>query len=107
MSRERARRRAERLAVAQAERAARARAVARRARRRDLRRRLVPKLPDRRTGRVGGRSRGERAAIAVLTLCALTVVWFLVDAMALRLAVIALILVALPALVVLALGRRT
>ena len=107
MSKERARRRAERLALAEVERAARARTVARRARRRELRRRLVPGLPRRRTGRLYRRSRGERAVIAALTCAAIVVVWFLVDALALRLALIALLLIALPALVVLASGRRT
>jgi len=107
VSRERARRRAVRLAEAEAQRAARARQVARRERRRALRRRFTVRLPRRRTARLNRRSRGERAAIAVLTLAALGLVWTLVDALALRLALIALLLIALPAIVVITLGRRT
>jgi hypothetical protein len=108
VSKERARRRAERLVVAEAARAKRARAVARRQRRRALLRRVTPRLPDRRTGRLfARRNRGERATIAVLALAAAAAVWLLVDALALRLALIALLLIALPAFVVIALGRRT
>jgi hypothetical protein len=108
VSKERARRRAEREALAQAERAKRARTVARRQRRRALLRRLTPTLPDRRTGRIFvRRKRGERAAIVVLTLTAAAAVWLLVDSLALRLALSALLVIALPAFVVIALGRRT
>ncbi|ROT31195.1 hypothetical protein [Micromonospora sp. HM5-17] len=108
MSRERARRRAARLAEAERARAARARAVARRQRRRALLRRLTPRLPDRRTGRIfPRRSRGERAGVAVLSLVALGGIWLLVDDLALRLGLIVLVLLALPAVVVIALGRRT
>ncbi|MFC6020357.1 hypothetical protein ACFP2T_29825 [Plantactinospora solaniradicis] len=108
MSKERARRRAVRLAEAERERAARARAVVRRQRRRVLLRRLTPRLPDRRTGRLFvRRSRGERAGVVVLSLAAVTVIWLLVDDLALRLGLIALLLLVLPAVVVIALGRRT
>ena len=108
MSKERARRRAEREVLVAAERARRARKVARRQRRRALARRLTPRIQRRRTGRIfARRGRGERATIAVLTLAALAAVWLLVDPLALRLALIALLLVALPAFVVIALGRRT
>lgn len=86
----------------------RARAVSRRQRRRALLRRLTPRLPDRRTGRIFvRRSRGERAGVVVLSLTALAVIWLLVDDLALRLGLIALLLLVLPAVVVIALGRRT
>ncbi|MDW5323112.1 hypothetical protein [Plantactinospora sp. KLBMP9567] len=108
MSKERARRRAVRLAEAERERAARARKVARRQRRRALLRRLAPRLPDRRTGRLfARRSRGERAGVAVLSVAAVIGIWLLVDDLALRLGLIALLLLVLPAVVVIALGRRT
>jgi Flp pilus assembly protein TadB len=108
VSRERARRRAARLAEEERERALRARRVARRQRRRALVRRLTPRLPDRRTGRLfARRSRGERAGIAVLSLAVLAVIWVLVDDLALRLALAAVTLLALPAFVVIALDRRT
>jgi Flp pilus assembly protein TadB len=106
MSKERARRRAERLAQAERERTARARRTARRQGRRLLLRRLTPRLPRRRTGRIGGRSRGERASIVVVSLALLLVIWLLVDDLALRLALIALMLLVLPAFVVIALGRH-
>jgi len=108
MSKERARRRAVREAAAEVARVRRQREVARRARRRALLRRLTPRLPDRRTGRLfARRHRGQRAVIAVLTLAAALVVWLLVDSLALRLALLALIALALPAFVVIALDRRT
>ena len=108
MSKERARRRAVRLAEAERERAVRARVVARRQRRRALLRRLTPRLPDRRTGRLfARRSRGERAGVLVLSLVAVMVIWLLVDDLALRIGLIALLLLVLPAVVVIALDRRT
>ncbi|SDZ08100.1 hypothetical protein SAMN05444365_105223 [Micromonospora pattaloongensis] len=108
MSKERARRRAAREAEAERQRAKRARLVARRERRRALVGRLTPRLPRRRTGRLfPRRSAGERAGITVLTLALLAVVWLLVDDPALRLLLIVLGLLGLPALVVIALGRRT
>ncbi|MEO3923425.1 hypothetical protein ABGB07_06140 [Micromonosporaceae bacterium B7E4] len=108
MSKERARRRAVRLAEAERERAVRARTVARRQRRRALLRRLAPRLPDRRTGRLfARRSRGERAGVVVLSAAAVIGIWLLVDDLALRLGLIALLLLVLPAVVVIALGRRT
>lgn len=106
MSKERARRRAARLAEAERERATRARKAARRQRRRALVRRLTPRV--RRTGRLlPRRSRGERAGIVVLSLAALAVVWLLVDDLALRLVLLTLLVLALPAVVVITLGRRT
>jgi Flp pilus assembly protein TadB len=107
MSKERARRRAARLAEAKRQRSARAAAVARRQRRRALVRRLTPRLPDRRTGRLfARRTRVERAGIVALSLAALGVVWLVVEPLALRLALIALLVIALPALVVISLDRR-
>lgn len=108
MSKERARRRALRQAEEERQRAVRARRVARRQRRRTLLRRLRPRLPGRRTGRLfARRSRGERAAVFVLSLAALAVIWLVVDDLALRLALIALLILVLPAVVVIALDRRT
>ncbi|MEV4534964.1 hypothetical protein AB0J82_14150 [Asanoa sp. NPDC049518] len=106
MAKERALRRAAREAEAAKLRARRARVVARRQRRRALVARLTPKR--RRTGRLlARRTRGQRAGIAVVTLVLLALVWFLVDDVALRLVLTLLGLLCLPALVVVALGRRT
>jgi hypothetical protein len=108
VSKDRARRRAERLAEVERARLLRAKSVARRQRRRALVRRLTPRLPHRRTGRLfARRSRGERAGMVVLSLTVLALIWVLVDNLALRLALIALTLLALPAFVVIALDRRT
>lgn len=108
MSKERARRRAEREAVEAVQRARRARRVARRQRRRALLRALTPRLRRNRTGRMlPRRRRTERAAITVCAVGVLLVVWLLVDSLALRLALTAVLLLALPAFVVIALGRRT
>jgi len=108
VSKERARRRAEREAAAAKIRAARAAKVARRERRRALLRRITPRLPDRRTGRLyARRSRAERAGIAVLTAGALLMIWTLVDSVPVRIGLTALLLLAMPALVVLVLDRRT
>ncbi|UQU63137.1 hypothetical protein COUCH_29550 [Couchioplanes caeruleus] len=104
MSKERARRRAERLAVLEKEKAARARKVARRQRRRTLVRRLTPQR--RSSGRLHRRSRAQRAGIVVIPLGAAALVWFLVPELALRLVLIAMIVLVLPALVVVVLGRR-
>ncbi len=106
MAKERALRRAAREAEATKLRARRARAVARRQRRRALVVRLTPQR--RRTGRLlVRRSRGQRAGIAVVTLVLLALVWFLVDDIALRMVLTVLGLLCLPALVIVALGRRT
>ncbi|GAB2950899.1 hypothetical protein GCM10027280_44220 [Micromonospora polyrhachis] len=108
MSKERARRRAARLAEAERDRVRRARRVARRQRRRALVHRLTPRLPRRRTGRLfARRSRGERAGVVVLSLAGLLAIWLLIDSLALRLMSIVLMLLVLPAVVVIALGRRT
>lgn len=107
MSKERARRRAVRQAEAEAERAVRRRRVARRERRRAVVRRLTPKVRRGRTGRLARHTRGERAAIVLLTGAALVGIWYFVDDLALRLALVVLLLLVLPAIVVIALDRRT
>ncbi|MEU2610846.1 hypothetical protein ABZ570_04535 [Micromonospora sp. NPDC007271] len=107
MSKERARRREARQAQLEAERDARLRRVARRERRRALVRRLTPRLRRGRTGRLVRHTRGERAAIVLLTGLALVAIWSFVDDLALRLALVVLLLLVLPAIVVIALDRRT
>jgi len=104
VSKERARRRAERLAVLEKEKAARARKVARRQRRRALVGKLTPQR--RGSGRLYRRSRAQRAGIVVIPLLAALLVWFLIPDVALRLVLIAMIVLILPALVVVVLGRR-
>ncbi|MFG1777338.1 hypothetical protein ACGFIR_23280 [Micromonospora sp. NPDC049051] len=107
MSKERARRRAAREAEAARARVVRERRAARRSRRRALVRRLTPSLRRGRTGRLPRHSRGERAAIVLLTLAAMTLIWTFVDDLALRIALVVLLLLVLPAIVVIALDRRT
>ncbi|BCJ51027.1 hypothetical protein Asp14428_25020 [Actinoplanes sp. NBRC 14428] len=104
MSKERAQRRAERLAVLEKEKARRARRVARRNRRRALVRSLRPQR--RGSGRLYRRSRTQRAGIVVVPLLASGLIWFLVPELGLRIILIALIVLVLPALVVVILGRR-
>ena len=106
MSKERAQRRAERLAVLEREKATRARRVARRQRRRALVRKLTPQRRGR-TGRLHVFTRAEKTGIAVVPLVAAAAVWILVPEVALRIVLIALIVLVLPALVVVALGRRS
>jgi hypothetical protein len=105
VSKERARRRAERLAVLEKEKAARARRVARRQRRRALLRSLTPRR--RSSGRLYRRSRSQRIGIAVVPLIAAAATWLLVPDLALRIVLIAMIVLILPALVVVVLGRRS
>ena len=105
MSKERARRRAERLAVLEKEKAVRARKVARRQRRRTLVRKLTP--PSRSSGRLHRRSRAERIGIVLVPLLALAVVWLFVPDLPLRIVLTVMIVIAVPALVVLVLGRRS
>jgi hypothetical protein len=106
MSKERARRRAERLAVLEKEKAARARRVRRRALLRSSLRSLKPgRRPS--SGRLYVRSRRQRVGIIVIPLVAAGAVWFLVPELALRLVLIALLALVLPALVVVVLGRRS
>ncbi|MEU4378067.1 hypothetical protein [Micromonospora echinofusca] len=107
MSKERARRRAAREAEAARQRVVRERRVARRSRRRALLRRMTPSLRRGRTGRLPRHSRGERAAIVLLTLAAMMLIWTFVDDLALRIALVVLLLLVLPAIVVIALDRRT
>jgi Flp pilus assembly protein TadB len=106
LSKERARRREARQAELERERAACARRVARRARRRAVVRRLTPTPRRGRTGRLRRHSRGERAAIVLLTGAAVAGIWSFVDDLALRLALVVLLLLVLPAVVVIALDRR-
>lgn len=107
MSKERARRREARQAELERERAARRRRVARREWRRAVVRRLTPRLRRGRTGRLVRHTRAERAAIVLLTGAALAGIWNFVDDLALRLALVVLLLLVLPAIVVIALDRRT
>ncbi|HEX5199495.1 MAG TPA: hypothetical protein VFW27_06090 [Actinoplanes sp.] len=104
MSKERARRRAERLAVQEREREARARKQARRQRRRALARRLTPRIG--RPGRIYRRSRGERFGIVLVPVLAAAAVWLFVPELALRIVLTIVIVMALPALVVVILGKK-
>ena len=104
MSKERARRRAERLAVLEKEKASRARKVARRTRLSTVRRRMTPRFG--RNGRIYHRSRRQRIGIVVVTLLAVAAVWTFIPELALRVILTALIVLAVPALVVVVLGRR-
>ena len=107
MSKERAIRRAAREAEAQAAREARARLAARRAKRKAMLRKLTPRLPDRRVGKMfPRRTRAQRTAITTVTLIVIAAIWLLFDDLATRVALIAALLVALPAIIVAALGRR-
>ncbi|AEV82680.1 hypothetical protein ACWT_1661 [Actinoplanes sp. SE50] len=106
MSKERARRRAERLVVLEREKAARARKVARRQRRRALLNRLrLPRLGS--DGRLYHRSRRQRIGIVLVPLIAIAAVWILIPDPALRILLTVLIVLAAPAMVVVALGRRS
>jgi hypothetical protein len=104
LSKERQRRRAARLAVLEKEKAVRARRVARRDRLRAVRRRLTPRFG--RDGRLYHRSRRQRIGIAVVTLVAVAAIWTLIPDLALRIILTALLVLAVPALVVVVLGRR-
>ncbi len=104
MSKERARRRAERLAVLEREKAIRARRTVRRERRRAFVRGLRPRFG--RDGRLYHRSRRQRIGIAVVTVLAVAAVWTLVPDLPLRIILTAMLVLAVPALVVVVLGRR-
>ena len=104
MSKERARRRAEKLVVLEREKAARARKVARQNHLRSLRSSLKPNVG--RSGRLYYRSRRQRVGIVVVTLIAIAAVWFVIPDLALRVILTAMIVLAVPALVVVVLGRR-
>jgi hypothetical protein len=107
VSKARAQSRAARVAAAERERAKRQRAVARRATRRRLARALTPRLPDRRTGRLyPRRTRAQRITIGLCAAVALGAIWWWFDGLATRIALTALVLVALPAMIVLTLDRR-
>jgi hypothetical protein len=101
MSKERARRRAERLAVLEKK----LQNEKRRARRRAAMRKLRPPRVGR-SGRLYRRSRRQRIGIVVVPLAAAALIWLLVPDMALRVVLTAVIIVALPALVVVVLGRK-
>jgi len=105
MSKERARRRAERLAVLEKQKTARARKVARRQRRRELARRLTPRQGS--PGRLYRRSRGQRIGIVALPVVAAAAVWLFVPDPGLRIVLTAMLVIAVPALVVLVLGKRS
>jgi hypothetical protein len=94
------------MAVLEKEKASRARKVARRQRRRTLVRRLRPR-PLGSPGRLHRRSRAQRIGIVVVPLLAAVLVWLLVPDQALRIVLTAMIVIAVPALVVLVLGKRT
>ncbi len=68
---------------------------------------LTPRLPDRRTGRLfPRRTRTQRITIALCAAAALALIWWGFDGLATRIALSALVLVALPAMIVLTLDRR-
>jgi hypothetical protein len=104
VSKDRARRRAERLAVLDKEKAARARVVARRQQRRALVRKMTPRRG--RSGRLHVFTRAEKTGVMVLPLIAAGAVWWLIPDTALRIILIAMIVLVLPVLVVVVLGRR-
>jgi Flp pilus assembly protein TadB len=107
VSKLRAQRRMARLAQAEKERTARERSAARRARRRAVARALKPRLPDRRTGRLyPRRTRTQRITITLGAAIALGLIWWGFDGLATRIALSALVLVALPAMIVLTYDRR-
>jgi multisubunit Na+/H+ antiporter MnhG subunit len=60
-----------------------------------------------RTGRLHVYTRAEKTGIALVPLVAAAAVWILVPDVALRLVLIALLALVLPALVVVVLGRRS
>lgn len=107
MSKQRAARRAVREAQEQRVRDARARAVARRNRRRAVVRRLTPRLPDRRVGKLfPRRTRTQRILIALAFAAGVAAVWYSFDDLTTRIALTATLVVVLPAIVVIAFGRR-
>jgi Flp pilus assembly protein TadB len=104
VSKERARRREERLAVLEKEKAKRARKIARRSRRRAVVRSLKPQIG--RSGRLYRRSPRQRVGIVVVPLVAIAAVWLFVPDLPLRVVLTILIVLALPVLVVVILGRK-
>lgn len=109
MSKERAIRRAAREEADRAAREARERTLARRARRVALRRKLIPRLP--RRGRVGvllpRRTPAQRSALLGGYALIMFFIWYGIDDLATRIALTAVVTVALPAVAVLAFGRRS
>lgn len=105
MNKERALRRAAREAEQAKLRVKRARVEARRAKRRRIVSRLRKQLRPGKTGRLGRRSKGQRAAIAVGTALGLILIWTLVGSVALSVALSLLLVLTLPVLVVLAFDR--
>jgi hypothetical protein len=65
---------------------------------------MTPRLGS--AGRLHRRSRAQRIGIVVVPLLAALVVWLLVPDPALRIVLTAMIVIAVPALVVLVLGKR-
>jgi hypothetical protein len=107
MSKQRAIQRAARLAAEQREREARARAAARRAKRKAVVRKLTPRRPDRRVGKLyPRRTRAQRVGIVLAYLAAVALIWYFVDDMPTRIALVAALTVAAPAITVIAFGRR-
>jgi hypothetical protein len=108
MSKERALRRAAREAEAAATRAARERATARKARRRQVLRKVTPRLPDRRVGKMfPRRTYRERVIIVAGLIAGVALIWWNFDDLLTRLALTGALIVALPAVVVIAFGRRS
>ena len=104
MSKERALRRAVREAEQAKLRVKRERVDARRAKRRMIAAR-VRKMRPGRSGRIGRRSKGQRAAIAVSVALGLVLIWTLVGSVAMSIALSLLLVLTLPVLVVLAFDR--
>ena len=103
MSRQRAQRRTQQQ---QQQRAAREARAAREQQRRQVRRQDRARPERRRTGWAGlRRSRGQRLGIAAVAVVGVALIWLLVD-WQLAIGLTAMLLVALPAFVVLAMGRR-
>ena len=103
MSRQRAQRRTQQQQQQRAVREARA---AREQQRRQARRQERGRPERRRTGWAGlRRSRGQRLGIAAVAVVGVALIWLLVD-WQLAIGLTAMLLVALPAFVVLAMGRR-
>jgi Flp pilus assembly protein TadB len=103
VSRQRAQRRTQRQQQQRSVAEARA---AREQQRRQARRQARPAAARRRTGWAGlRRSRGQRLAIAAVAVLGTALIWLLVD-WPLAIGLTALLLLALPAFVVLTMGRR-
>jgi hypothetical protein len=110
VSKERARRRAEREAAAAVAAARRARQVARRDRIRRLRRRLsIARIADSRgrsASMLGRRSWWQRAIVVLIAVGLFAAVWYFTDSWPTRIALMLLVLLALPVLVVVLFPRK-